>query len=808
MRPIHTACLLLTSLAPLATQQTPLLIQDGATYLTRTNRHRDFLAAGDLDGDGHADVLVGDFWGRATALLGDGSGRFRAGPESSTNHLNARPDLAVARLGDADGDGDLDLFLFGEFYLLKVLEVLENDGTGRFHNPVRLGSWMLSDPHLLELGDFDGDGDLDVVRAGTDLDIYRNDGPTQGFVLAHSRIGRFQALHVADGDGDGDDDVFFDGATDEGWLFDDGAGGYREQLLGLSAVGTIVALADFDGDGIDDLVFAFRNNPPTVLLGVAGGGYVDVGVRGLGALPEPHDTLDLDLDGDLDLVSGDATWLNDGAGHFVSSSALSPIVAERPDSARRVWLDFDGDRYPDMVQDVRGLVPVFNAGGRELVHVPAAAPLERVLFLAELDGDDVPDLLWFGRFWRGDGFGDFVEDTSSHPFGVDDRCRPVDIDQDGDVDLFVEPYAGTANFLAINDGSGRFQRRAAPGLEGTTRMPVFVDLDGDGDLDVLFSGPQLAAFENRSGTFAPITGQPATSAVARVEAADCDGDGDLDVLLDLIGQQVLALNDGSGVFSLAPAGAYPPLATGRSTVAAHWVDFDLDGDPDVIEEVRGAGWEGPRLLSNNGRGRFVNTTANHWPTAQLDNIEVTDVDSDGDPDLLGGDARAAHLFLNDGQGNFHVAALEHLIPSLAGTDGLHSADLDADGDLDRLSSGKVLWGTRRQLHAASLPRLGRSYELDLYDRGAGTSRLAAWWLGPLLSTPVDLAPYGRVRVDPTVSVFGPTISFGAQDEVRRQTIGVPTDPALLGAAFGVQAVVVDAAGAAAVTNALRGSVVR
>ena len=124
------------------------------------------LAVGDLNGDGHEDVVTSDGNLRnsrdtVTTLLGDGKGALESLQAYSNNIM--RP-FAVD-LGDLDGDGDLDVVVSNYF---ADWQVLENDGTGKISlaqsvNPTRAASCAL-------LLDIDTDNDLDLVLIDEEQD--------------------------------------------------------------------------------------------------------------------------------------------------------------------------------------------------------------------------------------------------------------------------------------------------------------------------------------------------------------------------------------------------------------------------------------------------------------------------------------------------------------------------------------------------------------------------------------------------------------------------------------------------------------
>jgi hypothetical protein len=245
-------------------------------------------------------------------------------------------------------------------------------------------------------------------------------------------------------------------------------------------------------------------------------------------------------------------------------------------------------------------------------------------------------------------------------------------------------------------------------VQSETNGPTSVyaaDLDGDGDLDVLSASggdDKIAWYANDgSGHFGPQ--QVITTAWGRTcaYAADLDGDGDLDVLsasaaytegLCYDSEIAWHANDGSGHFALQQV--ITTAACGVQSV--HATDLDGDGDLDALSaffHVAPGGSLTSTIVwhANDGLGHFGPQQGiareGRWACC----VYGTDLDGDGDVDVLSGGSRIA-WYVNDGSGHF---GSQQAITTVAfGANCVYAADLDGDGDLDVLSAsldGKIAW---------------------------------------------------------------------------------------------------------------------
>jgi predicted nucleotidyltransferase len=661
------------------------------------------VAWGDFDKDADLDILASG-WSLTGSQLrvykNNGNGTFdfdQIEVDGLNNGLGGQ-----SAWGDMDADGDMDIVVTGYEGAPNQLRIYQNNGNGTI------------DPNQIEVdgvadglrggvcwGDFDNDGDLDILMAGSDgtngqLRVYKSNGnatfdPTQtevdglngGLIIGSTAWGDF--------DNDSDLDILV-GGTSSGVAK---LRVYTNQSVtpntGPTAPDTLTSAWDYNALGISTATFKWSP-----------------GSDG-GASPTPENVLTYQVEISSDsgftgksVVAGQ--WTTPGMGNY-----LKPPLIFDGNTTHGVTLHY----LPATNTTYYYRVKTIDAGLKESAWSATGSLYTAVTSL-------VPSV---------------VTDLVASNVVTDGQIvltwtEPVNIASAGSAEYDVRYRTSGA---ITNDGEFNAATAAigepTPGSPGAGQTMIFSGLvpgvtyyfalkwsnvNGTSELDV--STPRPSAVANDFDlTEINVDGAEGGLNHGGVAWGDYDNDGDLDVLtsgqkpIEFTSELRIYKNNGNGTMDATQIEVDGEAGGVAYSNSVAWGDYDNDGDLDVLASGQQSSeyTEELRIYKNNGNGTMDATQIEvDEAGGGLDSGGVTwgDYDSDGDLDVLvsgipdNGNTRELRIYKNNGNGTMNAAQIE-----VDGADGglrfssVAWGDYDSDGDLDVLASGQQTSGSTEEL---------------------------------------------------------------------------------------------------------------
>lgn len=666
----------------------------------------------DLDGDGLIDVALPSTADTFYLYSGDGTGGFSATAISFQAGISDYGP-STPTVADVDGDGDNDLVSVGYFtgsygpsFPGGLTTLLFDENSGDFvnaestpdGNPLApFGKSGYGYQHQAPIaGDFDGDGDIDII----DFGYSRQESPIRVFdriggvlqevpwhlnPLSNENVGAQIAYYASYsytptpifGDLDGDNDldaVFADNGGQQYSLENDGygnfslfgtdplvAGGISMRLDGIYQGSTLPAFMDIDGDGVEELV---NYNDSSYSFEYSGTRRVPVAVA--------------------------------DNGRFITATGSSNPLRNVPESTHPFILlepfDANGDGKLDLFQFDYGstlTMKLFerDVSGFYVETIGTANPFDGVVFdssrtcyVHDYNGDGKMDIIQFGTTAGTTDI--YRNDSTTFP--------PATVFTKIDNTTIFDALFGINSFSPSTLVVGNF--------------------DGDANVDILTAGNVNAGdnysvlfFEDDGGTFVLRTGSAnpfdgvSADSITRIVAEDLTGNGLTDVILPRAngsGGPVLYKQTSAGVFALDSG-----FANGLQQYFRVFLDdsFGGDSDIDVIFTSRDANNRYHYVvLENDGAGNFTEVTTKdhrfHNAPIIADFINeqfMADITGDGLPDLIG-DFRWGSLplrvfaFDNSTWSELHGAANPFSQMRAVRDQQPTFGDVDNDGDLDAI----------------------------------------------------------------------------------------------------------------------------
>lgn len=456
------------------------------------------IAIGDFNGDGKPDLALtnSESPGNAVAIvLGNGDGTFQYPPLLYSAGLLPAGLVSL----DVNGDGKPDLAVAGGYGVLSYfsLTVLINRGDGTFPKPAAYPVLQL--PYSAVLGDFNGDGNVDIATTsftqtgGVSVLLGKGDGTFRAHL--DSPTGQSPtAIATGDFDGDGKLDLVVLDSTSTSQLLStligNGDGTFQNNISQtLAGILDSVAVGDFNGDGkLDVAAVGFNTNVVSIFLGNGDGSFTAPVQYPTGPMllsPPFHDVLVADFNGDgkLDLAvatdNGVAVLLGNGEGTFQPFSLVQSLLSYDPGDELLALADFNGDGKPDIVKATQtGMINVALGNGDGTFQQAQAYQIPSILntqssVVGDFNGDGKPDL----------AFASQSSNVVTILFGNGDGTFK------GHIEYSVPSVSNNVNFMLAAD------------FNGDSALDMALADFGDGGVSVFLNQP-VAAFTPRALKFA------------------------------------------------------------------------------------------------------------------------------------------------------------------------------------------------------------------------------------------------------------------------------------------------------------------
>ena len=593
---------------------------------------------------------------------------------------------------------------------------------------------------IFDLGDFDNDGDLDVIFGCNDynrtLVWYENtDGIGDNWIphaIVENELGNsIQNVKTVDIDDDGDLDFLASGyRTKKLYLFRNNSTPtevvFGKEIIKENFEIDFLDISDFDNDpntievvagsGNTLLRFSFDLNQGTIAEDAFDIGTFYIQTSNFDPQPELQ-IIDLDNDGDNDFLVGQSWGPYDLGG------------LEKYWDISYGWLENTGNLDFSTYHSIESLFAISET------DLGCYGDCHPRIIAGNFNNDNLPDIICYTADYIEYGL-KFLPQNPDHTFAEGEfivnyssntNLLPHDVDQDGDLDFYT-----SAGWYS-NNGNETFELNLINDAQPIVKIGD-VENDGDQDLFALqysYSSPGgLSILKNEgAATFSsPNFISDNVSGLSRAYPNDFDGDGDEDLMIlafgegniywaeneqgDSVTNPKMLIDDGDIQFAIPPVDidndgdkdivAYsssyeliwfdaldatpsfsdrilidPDISTTASVSSISSGDINGDGNIDILTH----GYQHMQIHSNLGNGNFAAPVILQ-PTDFWYPLGITDSNSDGIPDILFRKYSDPNIWaaVQDASGNFTDVVITNLVDQTFGS--ILLDDLDDDGDKD------------------------------------------------------------------------------------------------------------------------------
>jgi len=610
-------------------------------------------AIGDLDGDGDEDVLVGNNEGIIKYFRKQGNSFIEV--KENKNPFNGVDvdENAAPTIFDWDGDGDQDVLVGNNRGEIKYFRndsdsFTELTGDENPFKEVEVGNnfscchgyYYTNGNSVITLFDVDGDGDEDLLVGDYygKINYFRNDGDSLTEITDSDNpfdlidVGGDAAPRIFDVDGDGlDDDLLVGNRAGEIRYFSlkgdswSEVTGSKNPFKGVNVGGGAKPIGfDVNGDGDQDIFVGnsggkinyFENlkidvndaplgkNDP---IGISENNPLNINVLKNDFEPEAEAISLIKFEGKTK-AGGTVERDNKGTPGDKTDDQLiytPPANFSLNETDSFTYTIADPNNQKDTAKVKVLAIPLFVEQSNILNPFKTVNVVRNAKgTLGDLDGDGDEDLLvgnWWGeiKYFRNKE-DSFIElSGSKNPFnGVDVFLAAptiLDVDGDGDQDVLIGHSSGNIKYFQKNGANFSELSGSKNPFDGVDvdwyAAPTGVDIDGDGDEDVLIGNEagEIKYFRNNGDSFTEQKGNKNpfkgvdVGDYAAPTGVDADGDGDEDVLIgNQAGKIKYFRNNGDSFTQLRVSqNPFSKVNVGYDTAPTGF-DADGDGDEDLL----------------------------------------------------------------------------------------------------------------------------------------------------------------------------------------------------------------------------------
>lgn len=568
------------------------------------------------------------------------------------------------KMADIDGDGYLDIITYGNNSIDWYKNNLPNLGFSPKKIVVEFtgSNWIRS----IDITDYDNDGDLDILGAeiyGDRLFLCRNIdglGNFGSFELLKT-IDQIHYVQHIDMDNDGDKDLLCKSIGIGYYENTNDINNYNNfRLINSDYINVEheIQVYDLNNDNYPDIFYRFSNS----LRWIQNNNGISFSpfnlINGVNNQYRKFDVGDIDNDGDIDII-----------GYAVSNTGNNMIIGHLNDGNSNFLPQQIFQQNLSTITELK-LSDIDNDSNLDLL-----VSINYQNYLS--------DLSWFKNFGTNIFINQPVIDSSVRNLY---EIEVFDINNDGLNDIITSSNSHKTTTYQ-NIGAGVFDNPKYPASKATG-FSIAGDIDGDGDIDILSSIEGKICLYRKSNIDGNFENQILLSSnetpIKEIALGDLDGDTDLDVIFTK-GEFGTGQNDQIGWFEnldgLGNFGVQNNILSNsyKNPDGIAVFDVDSDGDNDIVTSLSNWPNTGDKIVwfSNDGNGVFGTEQIIDAGLISVKNILASDINNDNKLDLLvaSSNDNSISCFLNlDGLGNFGIR-------NVITTEAINVYKVDA-GDLD------------------------------------------------------------------------------------------------------------------------------